>query len=602
MSKIKILPEILSNKIAAGEVVERPASVVKELIENSLDAGSTRIVIDVEKGGRNLIRVSDNGFGMTRDDALLSTERYGTSKIFSSDDLFSIKTLGFRGEALPSIASVSRFTLETKEKSDEVGTRIFIEGGVIKNVSDVGIPTGTLISVRNLFFNTPVRQKFMKTVGTETGHIADTVSGIALGWPGVQFRLRHNGKTVKRWSAAPDPSERVRDVLGKDTKNGLHRVAFDDNEISVSGWIAAPGITRATSRAIYVYVNGRFVRDRIIQHALAEGYGGRLMKGQFPLAVLFITLPPDQVDVNVHPRKNEVRFMRQNRVHNLVSVGISTFLNQADQPRMVQPSSSPAADWRENEVMPEPEQPRISEPSPESRGRPLCEQVTETIPCPAPASPDTEPNMKKDEKAGQTPIWQRRPFGDMKIIGQFHGTYILCESDGGLVLIDQHAAHERILFEQLLKRTAGAQNASQKLLIPETIDLCHSESVILEKLIPSLGESGLEIEPFGGNTFVIKSVPAILIHREIRPLIVEMTEKAADIGFSQGIENKISVCLMLMACHGAIRANQQLSGEQMKVLLGQLDECENPSHCPHGRPTWIKWGKHFFEKSFRRIV
>jgi DNA mismatch repair protein MutL len=292
MTHIKILPEILSNKIAAGEVVERPASVVKELVENALDAGSSRVVVDVEKGGRSLIRVSDNGSGMGHDDALLALERYATSKIFKDQDLFAINTLGFRGEALPSIAAVSRFELTSRAAAADTGTEIRVEGGKIKDVSEVGAPPGTMVTVRQLFFNTPARRKFLKTIGTEMGHIADMVARIALGAPAVGLRLSHNEKIVKDWPAASKPLDRVVDVLGKDLKNSLNAIEFCNNGISVAGWIASPLVTRRTSRAIFIYVNGRFVRDRIVQHALFEGYSQRLVKGQFPVAVIFIVRPP----------------------------------------------------------------------------------------------------------------------------------------------------------------------------------------------------------------------------------------------------------------------------------------------------------------------
>ncbi len=330
MSKIKILPEILSNKIAAGEVVERPASVVKELLENALDAGSTRIMIDIEKGGRSLIRVSDNGSGMGRDDALLALERYATSKIYKDQDLFRIHTLGFRGEALPSIAAVSRFSLVSRDPSADVGTQISVEGGKIKNVTEVGAPKGTMVTIRQLFFNTPARRKFLKTIGTEMGHIADKIGSIALGHPGVQFRLTHNDKIVKDWPSTSAPLDRVVDVLGGDLKNTLHSIEFQNNAVSISGWISSPRTTRRTSRGLFIYVNGRFVRDRIVQHALFEGYSQRLVKGQFPIAALFINVPFEEVDVNVHPTKNEVRFARQRDIHEAVRQAVAQTLFETD--------------------------------------------------------------------------------------------------------------------------------------------------------------------------------------------------------------------------------------------------------------------------------
>jgi DNA mismatch repair protein MutL len=296
MSRIKILPEILSNKIAAGEVVERPASVVKELVENALDAQSRRIIVEVEKGGRALIRVSDDGSGMSHDDALLALERYATSKIYTDQDLFSINTLGFRGEALPSIAAVSRFEMVTRAQAEDAGTGISVDGGKIKKVFETGAPTGTMIAVKQLFFNTPARRKFLKSVTTEMSHIADTVARIALAQPDVQFRLIHNNKTVKNWPAVESPRQRVIDIIGRDVQDNLHPMQYARPGIKISGWISTPRVTRSTSRGMYMYVNRRFVRDRIIQHALFQGYSQRLVKGQFPVAAVFIDVAPETVD------------------------------------------------------------------------------------------------------------------------------------------------------------------------------------------------------------------------------------------------------------------------------------------------------------------
>jgi len=592
MTKIKILPEILSNKIAAGEVVERPASVVKELVENALDAGGSRISIEIEKGGRSLIRVSDNGKGMSRDDALLAPERYATSKISKDEDLFAISTLGFRGEALPSIAAVSRFALVTKDATSAAGTEIIIEGGTIKRVSDVGAPLGTMVSVGQLFFNTPARRKFLKTVNTEMGHIADTVAGFALGRPEVQFRLIHNRKELKSWPAAANQVDRVVDVLGRDMKNDLYKVEFDDDAVSVAGWASSPRITRSTSRGIYIYVNGRFVRDRIIRHALVEGYSGRLMKGKFPVAVLFIKVSYDQVDVNVHPTKHEVRFAQQKRVHDAVAGAVAGTLRFGDRSEWITKKSP--------DRQPTLEQPRIEEQvSVYSRAE------AEALRLESAALEDRGLLRLREEEDGaaeQAPLWKEKRFSDLRVIGQIHNTYILCESTAGLILIDQHAAHERILFEQLKSRSEASKAASQKLILPETIELGYREAQILSQLIPDLNQMGLEIEPFGGNTFVVKAVPAQLANRELKPLVIEVVEKMAEIGFAPGLEKALDECLILMACHGAIRANQELSDRQTKGLLDQLDQCDNPSYCPHGRPIWIRWSLRSLEKSFKRIV
>jgi len=601
MSKIKILPEILSNKIAAGEVVERPSSVVKELVENALDANSTRIIIEVEKGGRSLIRVSDNGSGMNRDDALLAPERYATSKIHKDEDLFAINTLGFRGEALPSIAAVAKFCLVTRDRTSQAGTEVLVEGGIIKKVSQVGAPLGTMVTVRQLFFNMPARRKFLKTVNTEMGHIADSVSSMALGRPEIQFRLIHNHKVIKNWPATSDPADRVADVLGQDIKNNLTKIEFTSDFLAVQGWISSPRITRSTSRGIYLYVNQRVVRNRVIQHALFQGYGSRLMKGQFPVAVLFINVPFDRVDVNVHPTKHEVKFAQQKKIHDAVIGVVAESLRLADQPQW-RPKRFPESEPLDVKSRISESQPHFSISKKEiSTQYPATGNQQPATSIQQPASPWKQ-DLRFTPTRTQTELWERKRFGDLKVIGQFHDTYILCESADGLVLIDQHAAHERIIFEQLKNRSLASRKSVQKLLIPETIDLGYREAKILEELITDLNELGLEIEPFGGNTFVIKSLPALLDNKEVKPLVIEIVEKMAQIGFTPGLEKAMDQCLILMACHGAIRANQKLSDEEIKGLLDQLDKCDQPYNCPHGRPTWISWNIRSLEKSFKRIV
>jgi DNA mismatch repair protein MutL len=625
MSRIKILPEILSNKIAAGEVVERPASVVKELVENSLDAGGRRIMVDVVQGGRSLIRVADNGSGMSHDDALLALERYATSKIYRDQDLFSISTLGFRGEALPSIASVSKFSLVTREESADVGTEIQVDGGRIKNVAEVGAPRGTMVTVKQLFFNTPARRKFLKTVGTEMNHIAERMAGIALGQPGAQFRLTHNDKIVKDWPVTSSSFDRVVDVLGGDLRNDLYAVDAQTGHIALSGWISSPRAARRTSRGLYIYVNGRFVRDRIVQHALFEGYAQRLVKGQFPLAVLFISVPFDEVDVNVHPTKNEVRFARQKEVHETVRQTVAQTLDEADRPAWapakikafgIRPSAFGKSKLEEEnsewELISDNQRHPSTAGSPESANQ-LTTRNSNLAPRtshPAPRTLQLEPRTPHPAtrtahpapRTIQSSIWQKKRFADMRIIGQLHNTYIVCEAEAGLILIDQHAAHERVLFETLSSRSAFAKPAVQRLLVPETVELGFREAGVLEKLIPDLAELGLEIEPFGGHTFVVKAAPGLLADREVKPLILEIVEKIVEIGSGPGLAEVLDQCRMVMACHGAIRANQSLSEKQIKGLLDQLDGCRNPSHCPHGRPTWLRWELRELEKSFKRVV
>ena len=603
MSSIRILPEIISNKIAAGEVVERPASVVKELVENALDAGSERILVEVEKGGRALIRVSDNGSGMSRDDALLSLERYATSKIFSDQDLFSIRTLGFRGEALPSIASVSRFTLVTREAESDAGTEIKVDGGKIKQVADAGAPPGTLIAVKQLFFNTPARRKFLKSIGTEMGHIAEVVSSIALSRPDVHFTLIRDGRKVKDWTAA-DQKDRVFDILGREVGSNLVSVEKTAEGYAVNGWIGSPRVSRRTYRSVFVFVNGRYVKDRMIQHALFGGYSQRLVKGQYPLAVLFVTVPFDQMDVNVHPTKSEVKFAKHRLVHDLVQSAVTEALRGHDRHGWTLAASSIA------------EQQAAYRPS----TVPLAERFERREPGEAPAGPaagyklDTvgvdrtfenrTPASSTRPKAGRTQetIWPKRKFADLRVAGQVMNTYLVCESSDGLILIDQHAAHERIVYEKLKNRSAERSTGVQKLLVPETVELGFREAGILRKLLPDFQALGLEIEPFGGETFVVKAVPSLLAGREIQPLILEITEKLAAGELTPGLDQALDECLKIMACHSAIRARQDLKEKQLEVLLKELDECENPSHCPHGRPTWIQWNVRELDKLFNRIV
>jgi DNA mismatch repair protein MutL len=620
MSRVRILPEILSNKIAAGEVVERPASVVKELVENALDAGATRILIDVEQGGQAMVRVSDNGSGMLRDDALLAIERYATSKIATDEDLFRIRTLGFRGEALPSIAAVSRFSLVTREAAADSGTEVVIEGGKLVSASETGAAPGTMVTVAQLFFNTPARRKFLKAVATEMAHISDIVAGMALAWPQVQFRLTHNGRVVKDWPAASDPFDRVVEVLGAGYRGELHPIGLSLEEVSVGGWVSSPRVHRKSAGGIFIFVNNRHVRDRVVQHALFQGYFQRLVKGQFPLAALFIRIPCDQVDVNVHPTKTEVRFARSNGVYEAVRRAVAQTVYDVDRPgfRQKTPETNQVRDGKENygglrvaagifgpenrgwKPLPQEEPP--------ARGQDVGEasslDLRGTMPLPLeleisggePRPPSFQ--LPAYSSRDQTEIWEKRGFAGLRVIGQLHNTYILCEAEDGLVLIDQHAAHERVLYEQLGR---GGKVASQALLVPETVDLGFREAQALETLLPALREVGLEAEPFGGNTLVVKSVPAMLAGRELRPLIVEIAAAAAAAGGAVPFD-ALDRCRQIAACHGAIRARQALGIEQMQALLRQMDECTNLSHCPHGRPTWLRYDAGVIEKAFKRTV
>ena len=592
MPRIRILPDILSNKIAAGEVVERPASVVKELVENAIDAGGRRIVVEIDAGGRRLIRVADDGLGMDRDDALLALERYATSKIVTDEDLFAIRSLGFRGEALPSIASVSRLALVTRTAEQAAASELRVEGGRILKVGETGAPVGTMVTVRDLFFNTPARRKFLKAVSTEMGHIGDSLASLALGHPEIDFELLHNGKALRRWPVARESLDRVADVLGRRLRSDLFPLNLENDAARVSGWAAHPRINRSTSRGVHLLVNGRTVKDRTLLHAVMQGYRQRLMKGQFPVVVCYVEVPADQVDVNVHPTKHEVRFARQREVHGVVSGAVAAALDLAE--RRQRPG---VAGGREPG---QPHEPFLAERRAAYQPQLPATHPPRRFPSEGTRHPVARQASAQTADKGQAGLWTQGRFARLNVIGQFRRTYILCESEEGLVLIDQHAAHERVFYEQLHQRKHTANAAAQNLLIPETIDLSHREAALLEELREALAPLGFEIDPFGGATFAVKAAPAMLLPGEIGPVLREILEKALAAGAHATPESVLDDSLKVMACHGAIRARQALDQRQIRRLLQQMDECRNPSHCPHGRPTWIRWTTQDLEKAFGR--
>lgn len=620
MAAIKILPEVLSNKIAAGEVVERPASVVKELVENAIDAQSTAIVVEIKNGGRSLIRVADDGLGMGRDDAMLSLERYATSKLHDEDSLFAIRTLGFRGEALPSIASVSRFTLTSRPHDADEGTEISVSGGTIKNVKTAGVPPGTMIEVADLFFNTPARRKFLKSANTEMGHIVDMVDAFAMCRHDIHFKLTHNGKAVRNLARTASAFDRVADLLGRDVRPHLHAIDYADENVTITGWVSSPAITRSTSQKIYLFVNGRAIKDRGLQYALFEGYRGRLVKGSFPVAAVFVAIPFDRVDVNVHPAKSEVRFADQRQVYDGLKNAVFSIWAAETRP----PWEARAVGDRASAAMRQ-----ADGPEPRHRGIPedVSQRMTEyprmrdvllpnagdvslsvsdavlsskAFVSPAASQADVSEPPPKDE--AEAPVPEQGFFRKLSIVGQFQQTYIVCESADGVVFIDQHAAHERIVFETLKQRKQAGRPASQGLLVPETVELTHKAAAALAPLLPEFLQYGLEMEDFGQNTFAVKAVPAVVADTDVVPMIREIGEKLSETGFAPDTGTLLDSFLIIMACHGAIRANRRLSEQEMRALLVRLDACENPWHCPHGRPTSVNWDLRTIEKEFKRIV
>jgi len=644
MAKIRILPEVLSNQIAAGEVVQRPASVVKELVENSIDAGAARITVEIEHGGKSLIRIFDDGIGLSRDGALLSIERYATSKIFTKEDLFAISSFGFRGEALPSIASVSRFTLVSKISASDVGTRIEIAGGKLIKVSDEGAPVGTMVEVKNLFYNTPVRRKFLKGDRTENSHIADAVAGLALGSPNVGFRLFLNKKLVKNFPAGQDLFQRSLSVLGKDVVDRIYPLKGFESDISVTGVCSHPQVTRSTSGRIYLFVNNRLVHDRGLVAAVFKGYQGRIMKGRFPMGVVCVGLPFDKVDVNVHPSKREIKFLMPGAVYQAVGNCVGNALAGA-QENMLSYAEAKIGDKPFYGTSPEQNSPFVTpagETEPFSPGASLVErferrqtdQVAQSMlnwgpsqegiegvartradkknqPGVSSSCPAGAPGKKSGNGAGKnigdnensdsnSNSSSSKFYTGFNVLGQIMGTYIVAEKENTLVLIDQHAAHERVVYEALKQRHRGMGVQSQDLLVPETLDLNHREADCLTSILDDLSNIGLRIEPFGGNCFVIKAIPSLLEENDLKPLVLEIIETFMENHSLNG--EFLDGCLISMACHRAVRANRPMNTLEMEKLIKELEACKNPLHCPHGRPTLVTFDSLQMEKLFKRVV
>lgn len=610
--RINILPESLTNKIAAGEVVERPSSVIKELIENSLDAGATDISVEISAGGRRLIRVSDNGHGMSRDDALLSLERHATSKIRSEDDLDGIVTLGFRGEALPSIASVSRFSLTTREPGAPEGTEIIVEGGRVRDVRACGMAPGTVISVEQIFFNIPARLKFMKSAETEAGHVADVVAYMAVSRPSVAFSCRSDGRDVLKVQRS-DLQRRLSQVVGRDTATQLHEVCYRDDYITVSGFISGPSLVRSGLQAMYTYINGRYVRDRVVQHAIMNAYRGVIDRGRYPVAALFVELPSEDVDVNVHPTKHEVRFRRQGVVHDSIRGAVEKLLSRSPwlENRAAEPGPRTGQTFQTGQSYREriaaAAQSSLAMPRREGYFQPssfpAAESVrTESVPFPAP-EPDKQLAAGEPESAFTSPHTGSGGagyFSSLGVIGQFHGEYILCQSGSELVIVDQHAASERVAYQRLREQFHAGGVESQRSLFPETVELSFSEVAAAARFHNELAAIGFELEPFGGNTLIVSAVPRLLSEHDVITLVRDILAELVRLGASTAFQNIRDELLSRVACHSVVRGVHILESRQMSELLNSMDETDFAASCPHGRPVShvIKLAE--LEKIFKR--
>jgi len=580
VSAIRLLSEQLINRIAAGEVVERPASVLKELLENSLDAGATRIEVLAEGGGRRLVRVADNGCGLEGDDLLLAVERHATSKLDEDTDLMSIATLGFRGEALPSIGAVSRLTIASAVRADGHGRRIRLSGGRVLAVEDAPRDKGTTVDVADLFFNVPARRKFLRNPETEAAHLAETVQRYALGRPEVRLVYRHNETTVLATNPREDPLSRVARVLGRETARRMNPFEGRVGGVALSGFLGLPDLTRSRPSAVYLYVNGRPVQDRLLLRVVHEAYHGRIPSGRFPCAIVFLGLDPAAVDVNVHPAKAHVRFRQPGQVLEAAAAVLAEAL-AAHRPK---PLFHPAADV-----------PRLYPLRPASPGTPAVAEAWTWVAEPdAPVAPPVSAPETWPELANQAGP------ADLFAIGQLYRTYILAQGTDGLYIVDQHAAHERVLFERFEDELARGRLSSQPLLLPLVLEMGPVQAAALETLRPDLDRLGFELEPFGGQTFVLKAVPAVLAGRNAEQAISEIADQADEPGVKPDRASALIKLLSTLACHASVRAGDELGREEMDRLLADLGRTRLPTHCPHGRPLIFHLAARDIEKRFQR--
>jgi DNA mismatch repair protein MutL len=658
MGRIRILSDVVANQIAAGEVVERPASVVKELLENSLDANATRIRIEVEAGGRKLIRIIDNGHGMVKDDALLAFERHATSKLRTSDDLLSIATLGFRGEALPSIASVARLQLETRVAEEPSGTLVEIAGGNIVRVEDAGLPIGTTITIRDLFFNTPARRKFLKSEQTELSHIAALVTHYALAHPTKHFELHSATQALLIAPAVANAADRLFQIFGKETSNFMLPTTAeldfaraglpepppwkreedytppDPGYIRITGFVSKPELQKLNRNSVYVFVNQRLIRDKLILHALTEAYRNIIPPTSFPVVLLFLEMPPQEVDVNVHPAKTEVRFRQPSFVHDFVRDTVRTTLVQA------RPAASFATALTSGpqgassslllDVSPLPGAPSqpVFEPNAIPGSDPYPNHAeTETFPAPqiksptftlsAPIVPPSPGRFAFSGHAIPVGYDQAEPASyepaapqqadtlsaltTLKSLGQFRNSFILATNEEGLWIIDQHVAHERILFEKVLRERNTEQVQRQRLLMPLLIDLLPAQMITFSEIAEELNRNGFEAEPFGPRTLAIKAAPVGLEGKELEQMLEEVLAVTDQNQQTENAEARRRRIAASIACHAAVKINMPLDAAKIDWLLTELAKTEHPTACPHGRPIALRYSHKDIQKAFQRI-
>ncbi len=590
--RIHKLPDVLINQIAAGEVVERPFSVVKELVENALDAGAAKVEIELEEGGIRLIRVRDDGDGIAPEELPVAVQRHATSKIASLDDLEQVATLGFRGEALPSIASVSRFAIRSRRPEAEHGAALAIDGGRLGAVLPEPHPKGSTVEVRDLFYNVPARRKFLKAERTELNHIDDWLGSLALAKPAVELRVRHNGKAYKHYKPVDADArhlERVAQVLGEGFAGQCLPVAAEHQGMVLRGWVGLPTAARSSADQQYFFVNGRAVRDKTVAHAVRQAYADVLYHGRHPAFVLFLDIDPLRVDVNVHPAKHEVRFRDGRSVHDFIYRSLHRLL--ADTRAGAAPEALPSP------VMPSPSAYPLAYAAPQTRmALPVQENLAHYRSLyaePAEAAPAAAAQPMPEPPTDGSP-----PLGFA--LAQLHGVFILAENDAGLVLVDMHAAHERITYEQLKAAQGDGGIRSQPLLVPVSVPLSESEASASESLAEPLRELGFEVVRSGPQSVSVRAVPSLLADVDARQLFLDVLSEFREFGASRRLQEAQNELLSTMACHGSVRANRRLSLPEMNALLRAMEATERSGQCNHGRPTWVQLSRSELDRLFMR--
>jgi DNA mismatch repair protein MutL len=655
MGRIRVLPDAVANQIAAGEVVERPASVVKEMLENSLDAGASAIRVEAESGGRRLIRITDDGHGMLRDDSMLAFERHATSKLSSLKDLQSIATLGFRGEALPSIASVSRLTLETRSPEETTGTRVEIHGGKMIKCEEAALAAGTILTVRDLFFNVPPRKKFLRSDQTELAHIASLVTHYSLAHPDKTFELFHDYRELLQVTPVASLRERVFQVFGAQVLDDVIDLGTREVELKLPaphpqaepvapedlvrpfllrGFVSRPQVQKYNRSSIYLFVNGRLIKDRLLLHAISAAYYNLMPPGAYPFALLFLDCDAEEVDVNVHPSKTEVRFRHSSFVHDFVRDAIRGSLIESRPasalPLPEPPRAQPAAALPYSEFTQTLENARLELPEwrsvlPEPAAGPLGVsdadlpvfsggRVETRTELPAPAAPPPAPvdvapsRLKVPNHHGGAPAGVQLDgmpsldvLKDLRPIGQLHESFIIAAGRDGLWIVDQHVAHERILFEQVLKQRAAGRLEKQQLLIPMVVELTASQQIEYARIADELGANGFESEPFGNRTIAIKTAPVDVKPSQIESILFEILEVAERELRGASLDELRRNIAASIACQAAIKINMRLDQTRMDWLLARLAECEYPTNCPHGRPIALRYSTREILKGFHRI-